>query len=89
MQEREYHFKVKTIEAGQRRKYGDSYYHFEVEDLSESGLHEAIVKNFCMSFLQPAKSREAKREWHESYVTEFKKVGDRKYSYKVTQPSTH
>ncbi len=89
MTERIYTFKVKTLEAGQRRKYGDSYYHYEVEDLGDREFHETVIKNFCAKFLEPAKDKGQKREWHESYITEFRKIGDRRYSYKVTSPSTH
>ncbi len=97
----DYNFKVETKEAGQRNKYGDSYYHYIVENASEVDFSEFIVKQFCTQFLKPAKY--SYKEWREtmqkepnnfglnfaSHYTEFKKIGDRKYVYKVTQPSTH
>lgn len=96
-----YNFEVKVIESGQRKKYGDSYFHFEIENLSEIDFHESVVQNFCTGFLRPAKFSEEKRREELAkpnasfglhfapYWTEFKKVGDRKFVYKVVEPSTH
>jgi hypothetical protein len=47
--EKEYNFKVNTIEAGQRGKYQDSYYTYEVT----SALPPDQVKDFCMKLLKP------------------------------------
>ena len=47
---REYNFKVTTIEAGQRARYGDSYFHYEIENLSEINYSEHVVMEFCKRF---------------------------------------
>jgi hypothetical protein len=97
----EYNFKVTTIEAGQRAKYGDSYFHFEIENLSEIDYSEIVVKQFCTQFLRPARFSEAERKEQISnpstsfgnhfspYYTEFKKISERKFVYKIVEPSTH
>ena len=98
--EMEYNFKVETIEAGQRAKYGDSYYHFVVENLSKTNFADHIVKQFCTKFLRPTKFNESERRvaLQESkdfglnfaaYYTKFEKIADRKFIYKVVEPSTH
>ncbi|MDZ7658054.1 hypothetical protein [Fodinibius sp.] len=97
-----YHFDVETKESGQRRKYGDSYYHYIIEDKTERGVPEHIVKQFCTGFVEPARySQEQRKEKlneqepgkidaidFASYYTKFEKIGDRKYEYKVVSPST-
>lgn len=97
----DYNFKIETIEAGQRKKYGDSYYHFIIENASEIDYSEHVVKEFCTKFLKPSifsesERREAlnKKDAHfglnfASYYTQFQKIADRKYVYKVVSPSTH
>lgn len=87
---RDYHFEVETVESGQRAKYGDSFYSFVVKVISESDLDESVVQNFCTKFLHPAAPSRAKQKnpFH-TYMTEFKKTGDRTYSYRCVSPSTH
>ena len=95
----EYRFNVETKESGQRKSYGDSYYHYIVEDLTEIGLPEYQMKQFCTGFLKPAKYNygewlQAQKEGggasvhFSNYYTEFKKISDRKYSYKVVSSYT-
>ncbi len=94
-----YNFKVETIEAGQRRKYGDSYYHYIITNESEVNFTDHVVKEFCTKFLKPARPEKEIREALQNggdfglnfapYYTEFKKVDDRKFVYKVVHPSTH
>ena len=43
----EYRFNVEKITAGQKRKYGDSYYHYIVT----SDLAKYVVRDFCMNVL--------------------------------------
>lgn len=97
-----YHFEVETKESGQRRKYGDSYYHYIVTDKTERGIPEHIVKQFCTGFVKRAKYSEKQRKekldqveagkldaiHFANYHTKFEKIGDRKYEYKVVSPST-
>ncbi|WP_372776476.1 hypothetical protein [Mangrovibacterium sp.] len=95
----DYQFKVETKEAGQRRAYGDSYYHYIVTDNSPKKHHESVVQNFCTGFVKPAISEKMRKERMEkegfgaatfaSYWTTFRKIGDNTFEYKVTQPSTH
>lgn len=98
---RNYNFKVTTIESGQRAKYGDSYFHFEIENISDIDYAEHVVQNFCTGFLRPARFNQEKRREHLSkpdvdfglhfapYWTEFKKVDERKFVYKMVEPSTN
>ena len=87
---RNYHFEVETIESGQRRKYGDSYYHYIVENISEIAFNKSVIELFCRGFLKPAvKSKDDQKCWSNTYMTEFRKVDDRKFVYKCVSPSTH
>lgn len=98
---REYNFKVTTIEAGQRAKYGDSYFHFEIENLSEIDYNVRVLMEFCTRFLRPANfnHQQIKDELAKPnasfglhfapYWTHFEKVEDRKFVYKMVEPSTH
>ena len=98
----EYRFKVENKESGQRRKYGDSYYHYIIEDLCDpKNTTDFITKKFCTTFLQPAVSEEQRRKdklvggsegfnlHFKPYYTMFEKIENRKYEYKVVMPSTH
>lgn len=101
MRTQDYNFKVTAIESGQRNRYGDSYFHFKIENWSEIDYHENVIKNFCTKFLRPASMSEA--EWKQRkkdnpddfglnfapHYTSFKKIDDRTFEYKVTEPSTH
>lgn len=49
-----YNFEVEIVEAGQRRSYGDSYYHYKVT----SKQPEHTVKDFCMKVLRPSHKKE-------------------------------
>lgn len=87
MTQKEYKFKVTCLQAGQQRRYGDSYYEFEVE--TDEG--EAMAKRFCTNVLHPC--RQAYKDWNkdsaESYFAgyyTFEKTGENKYHYKVTEP---
>ena len=51
MTQKEYKFKVACLQAGQQRRYGDSYYEFEVE--TDEG--EAMAKRFCTNVLHPCR----------------------------------
>ncbi len=98
---KEYNFKVTAIECGQRAKYGDSYFHFEIENISDIDYAEHVVRGFCTGFIRPARFSEEKRRELLSkpdadfglhfapYWTEFKKVDERKFVYKMVEPSTH
>ncbi len=96
---KEYHFKVETIESGQRRPYGDGYFHFIVEDLIERKYGDHVVTEFCTKFVRSAISKEFRKKrmdeegfgkWtFSSYYTMLEKRDDGKWEYKVTEPSTH
>ncbi len=96
----DYNFKVETVEAGQRNKYGDSYFHFIIENASKIDYSEHVIKQFCTKFLRPAKFSEKERREalnksndfglnFAGYYTKFEKVADRKFVYKMVEPSTH
>jgi hypothetical protein len=94
-------FTIETKEAGQRRRYGDSFYHYIVE--SEQSLQ--TIEAYCKKVLKPSIPHEQyKKEQNESfdnnfrnYYTEYKVLnevgfledGFNKVSYKVVSPSTH
>lgn len=90
----DYNFKVETVEAGQRRPYGDSYFYYIVE----SDNVEFVVRQFCTKVLKHAPITQDEVKAHVEkegfggnftpYVTLFEKRGG-KYHYKVTSPSTH
>ncbi|WP_142783391.1 hypothetical protein [Changchengzhania lutea] len=92
-----YIFEVINHEAGQRRRYGDSYYSYTIKNNSEIDYSEHVIKSFCTGFLKPAISAEKRNELKkdsfdahfQTYFTEFKKINEREYSYKVVMPSTH
>ena len=65
-----YQFKVKTIECGQRRSYGDSYYTYEVE----SYRSEQTVKAFCMNVLKPSYEKKDMPNPFAGELLEFKKI---------------
>ncbi len=93
-------FKVETKEAGQRRSYGDSYYHYIVE--SKLSVHS--INAFCTKVLRPAIPQKQHREedntadnHFRSYYTMLKTLnevgfledGYNKVEYMVVSPSTH
>ena len=94
MEKRIYNFEVETKECGQRRAYGDSYYHYIVK----SENVEFIVQEFCRKIVRHAPILESEVKAHvekvgfaghfTTYVTSFKKIGDNEYEYKCVQPST-
>lgn len=97
----EYKFKVEMKEAGQRRKYGDSYYHYIVE--SKGDLQK--LELFCKKVLCPAipedqyKKEEGVcfgnhfRDYFTDYTVleaaKFLSEESNKVEYKVVSPSTH
>lgn len=99
MSKRIFHFEVETIESGQRRAYGDSYYHFIIENKSPVDFNEHVILQFCIGSLQLAIPEKRRREMidngggadahFKSYYTHFEKTGDRKFVYKAVSPSTH
>jgi len=92
-------FDVETKESGQRRKYGDSYYHYIVK----SKMHKSIIKDFCTRLLERAIPEKEYREstkdgcefgnhfQHYCTMLEFTKLenGEGQVEYKVVSPSTH
>lgn len=85
-----YNLEIETLESGQRRRYGDSYYRYIVEDKGENALPGPVVEFFCRQFLKPAvKSRADQKCWADTYMTGFSKIGERKYEYTCVSPSTH
>ncbi len=101
MKEIEYKFIVETKEAGQRRKYGDSFYHYIVK----SNLDPYMIEAFCKHVLNPAIPANQYREEENistdnhfrSYWTKYEVIkkagffceGMNEVEYKVVSPSTH
>ena len=88
MTEKVYKFKVETIQAGQKRKYGDSYYEFIVTNECEIDYAPSIVEKFCKGFLHPP-VRFKDSPCHFDSTETLEKIGDRKYRYYQVLPSTH
>lgn len=65
-----YKFDVKTIEAGQRQSYGDSFYAYEVSSIEQ----EWDVKNFCMKVLKPSYEKKDMPNPFAGQLLEFKKI---------------
>lgn len=87
-----YSFDVECVEAGQRRKYGDSFYSFKVT----STMIEKDVKTFCMGILNPSYEPKDMPNPFAGRLLEFKKLTDNnkdrnflddtlpeEYSYKI------
>lgn len=72
MKEISYVFKVKCLEAGQRRSYGDSYYSYEVV----SDREEREVKEFCMNALRKSYESKDMPNPFAGKLLEFKRVTD-------------
>lgn len=67
---KEYVFKVITFEAGQRKPYGDSFYHYEVT----SDRPSDEVKNFCMNVLRKSYPRDKMPNSFAGEFVEFKNL---------------
>jgi len=65
-----YKFNVETIEAGQRKSYGDSYYTYKVI----STENEWDVKNFCMSVLKKSYEKKDMPDPFSGELLEFNKI---------------
>ncbi len=99
MSKRIFNFEVETIESGQRKAYGDSYYHFIIENKSPTDYHEHVILQFCTGSLKLAIPEKQRKEMinngggadahFKSYYTKFEKIGDRMFEYKAVSPSTH
>jgi hypothetical protein len=67
---KEYVFKVINFEAGQRKPYGDSFYHYEVT----SNRPYDEVKNFCMNVLIKSYPRNEMPNPFAGEFVEFKRL---------------
>lgn len=89
---KEYKFNVETIESGQRKSYGDSFYTYKVTSTEP----EWVVKTFCTKVLKPSFEKKDMPDPFYGELLEFKKITnnnegksftDKKepetYSYKV------
>ena len=65
-----YQFNVETVEAGQRKSYGDSYYAYKVT----SSEQEWDVKNFCMKVLKPSYEKKEMPNPFAGELLEFKRI---------------
>lgn len=84
-----YIFDVECLEAGQRRRYGDSYYHYIITNKCKIEYDDCVIKNFCTGFIKHAVEPAEMENAFAPKITSFKKIGDRKYEYKVEELSTH
>jgi hypothetical protein len=65
-----YQFNVETIEAGQRKSYGDSFYSYKVT----STENEWDVKNFCTKVLKSSCEKKDMPDPFAGELLEFKKI---------------
>ena len=90
-------FEVETVESGQRRSYGDSYYSYNVT----SDRPEREVKSFCMNVLNKSFNPAEMPNPFAGKLLEFKKITDNNkdkslfdkkecetYSYKLSNEYT-
>tara|TARA_Y100001963_G_C6766669_1_gene442667 strand:+ start:1449 stop:1742 length:294 start_codon:yes stop_codon:yes gene_type:complete len=75
----DYLFKVETIEAGQRRSYGDSFYTYKVE----SNRPEFEVRIFCTKFLKTSYPKNEMPDPFAGEMLEFKKLTDNNKTWKL------
>lgn len=66
-----YTFEVKSLWEGQRRRYGDSFYEYQVT----SSLPEDTVKKFCMNVLRKSYERKDMPSPFSGELEEFTKLG--------------
>lgn len=94
-------FNIETVEAGQRQRYGDSYFHYVIT--SKMSAH--IIKAYCTKILRPAIPQKQYKEelgicfenHFRSYHTALREIesvgnetnGVSTVEYKVVEPSTH
>lgn len=89
-------FDVTCTQAGQRRRYGDSYYEYTVK----SEKPESEVKQYCTETIHKcdlttseylANERAGVKDFGDHFRKnyKFKKVKEGEYFYQVTSPSTH
>lgn len=78
-------FKVESLEAGQRRKYGDSYYHYKIT----SKEREHIVKMFATKVLQPCCEKEKMPNPFYGELIEFKKETSNSKSFLERKEETY
>jgi len=87
-------FDVKSTHAGQKRRYGDSFYEF----LVNSDKPESEVKKYCTENVREcslttsdylANERVRVKDFGDHFRPnyEFKKIKDGEYFYRVTSPS--
>ncbi len=75
-------FDVETLEAGQRGKYQDSYYHYRVTTAQE----EHVTKAFCMNVLERSYAKADMPNWASGELLEFKRVTDNNKDRPWTEP---
>ncbi len=82
-----YKFTVEIIQAGQKHKYGDSYFEYIITNECKFD-NDSIVERFCKGVLCPP-VRFKDSPCHFDSTETFKKIADRKYRYYQVLPSTH
>ena len=82
--EKEFKFIVKTIEAGQRGSYQDSFYHYEVT----SEQPEFMVKRFCMKVIKNSYEKKDMPDPFAGELLEFSKITDNKHPDNIVEAET-
>ena len=83
-----YKFEVECVGCGQRKAYGDSYYHYIVKNLCDIDYADSVIKNFCTGFLRKAYEPEHMPSPFHGKITSFKKLSDRTWEYKTEEMYT-
>ena len=68
----EYNFSVESLESGQRKAYGDSYYSYKVT----SNRNESDIKAFCTKVLRPSYPKSEMPDPFAGELLEFKRLTD-------------
>jgi hypothetical protein len=74
---KDYSFKVETIEAGQRKSYGDSFYTYKVT--SKGSVQN--IRDFCMGVLKKCCEKKDMITPFDGELLEFKTLSDVKSDY--------
>ena len=81
--EKEFKFKVKTIEAGQKREHQDRFYHYEVT----SKEPEFMVRGFC-NLIKKSYKKEDMPNPFAGELMEFKNITDHQHPDNIVTAPT-
>ncbi len=87
--ERNYNFDVETKQYGQLSPYATGVFHFIITDKSSGEPHnENRIRAFCVGVLRKGCEKNAMPNPFAGQILIFKKLGTRKWEYKVEEEYT-